>query len=42
MQKTNCVNPSYLIINKLNGYVEESNENKYFTLVHTNESKDKR
>ena len=29
-----------LIINKINGYIEEGNGNKYLTLVPTNESKD--
>ena len=32
-------NPLYLIINKINWYIEESNENKYLTLVLTDESK---
>ena len=36
----NNVNPLYLIINKINGYTEESNGNKYLTLVSTYESKD--
>ena len=31
----------YLIFNKVNGYFEEINENKYLTLVPTNESKEK-
>ena len=35
----NSVNPLYLIINKTNGYIEESNGNKYLTLVPTNKSK---
>ena len=39
--KVNSVNPLYLIFNKVNGYFEEINERKYFTLVLTNESKDK-
>ena len=39
--KTNSVNPLYLIFNKVNGYFEEINENKYLTLVPTNESKGK-
>ena len=39
--KINSVNILYLIINKVNGYLEESNKNKYFTLVPTNESKEK-
>ena len=34
----NSVNPLYVIINKINGYIEESNENKYLTLVPTDES----
>ena len=29
----------YLIINKINGYIEESSKNKYLTLAPTNESK---
>ena len=37
--KINSVNPLYLIINKVNGYFEEINGNKYLTLVPTNESK---
>ena len=32
-------NPLYLIINKLYRYIEESNGNKYLTLVPTDESK---
>ena len=31
----------YLIFNKVNGYFEEINGNKYLTLVPTNESKEK-
>ena len=31
--KINSVNPLYLIINKVNGYLEEINKNKYLTLV---------
>ena len=38
--KINSVSPSYLIINKLNGYFEEANKNKYLTLVTINESKE--
>ena len=30
----NCVKPLHLIINKINGYIEEDNENKYLTLAH--------
>ena len=37
----NSVNPLYFIINKVNGYFEEINENKYLTLVPTKESKEK-
>ena len=39
--KVNSVNPLYLIFNKVNGYFEEINGNKYLTLVPTNESKEK-
>ena len=39
--KINSVNPLYLIINKVNGYFEEINGNKYLTLVPINESKEK-
>ena len=39
--KINSVNPLQLNFNKLNGYFEEINENKYLTLVPTNESKNK-
>ena len=39
--KVNSVNPLCLIFNKVNGYFEEINERKYFTLVLTNESKEK-
>ena len=37
--KINCVNPLYLIINKVKGYFEKIINNKYLTLVSTNESK---
>ena len=37
---TNSVTPLYLTINKINGYIEESHENKYLTLVPTDGSKD--
>ena len=37
--KINSVNLLYLIFNKVNGYFEETNGNKYLTLVSTNESK---
>ena len=33
------INPLYLIINKINGYKEGSNENKYLTIVPTNKTK---
>ena len=36
----NSVNLFYLIINKRNGYIEESNVSRYLTLVPTDESKD--
>ena len=35
----NSINPLYFIVNKVNGYFEEINENKYLMLVTTNESK---
>ena len=35
------LNPLYFIFNKVNGYFEEINENKYLTLVPTNENKEK-
>ena len=38
--KTNKVNPLHLIIDKINGYIEKSNGNKYLMPVLTNESKD--
>ena len=38
--KINRVNHIYLIISKINGYIEESNKNKYLTLVTTEESVD--
>ena len=39
--KINNVNFLHLIFNKVNGYFEEINGNKYLTLVPTNESKEK-
>ena len=33
--KINKVNPLYLVIDKINGYIEETNRNKYLTLVPT-------
>ena len=38
--KINSVNPLYLIFNKVNGYFEEINGNKYLTLVPNNENKE--
>ena len=37
--KINSVNPLYLMFNKMNGYFDEINGNKYLTLAPTNESK---
>ena len=34
--KFNIVNPLYLRINKMKGYIKENNGNKYLTLVPTN------
>ena len=39
--KIYSVNPLCLIFRGVNGYYEEINENKYLTLVPTNESKEK-
>ena len=39
--KINSVNLLYFIINKVNGYFEEVNGNKYLILVPANESKEK-
>ena len=36
----NSVKPLYLIINNANGYIKESNGNKYLILVADDESKD--
>ena len=38
--KISSVNLLHLMFNKMNGYFEEINGNKYLTLVHTNESKE--
>ena len=38
--KINSVNPLYLIIYKINGYIEKSDGNKYLKLVLTDEGKD--
>ena len=39
--KINRLNPSFLIFNEVNGYVEQINTKRYSTLVLTNESKEK-
>ena len=39
--RINSVTPLHLIINKVNGYFEEINGNKYLMLAPTNESKEK-
>ena len=39
--KISSVNPLHLIFNKMNGYFEEINGNRYLTLVPTDESEDK-
>ena len=36
----NSVNPLYRTIDKMNGYIEEGNENKYLTLVSNDKIKD--
>ena len=36
--KTNIVNPLHLIFNKVNGYFEEFNKNKYVALDPANEN----
>ena len=38
--KINSLNPLYLITYKVNGYIKESNGNKYLTLASTAESKE--
>ena len=38
--KTNSVNPLCIIINKVNGYIEESNGNKCLSVAPTDETKD--
>ena len=38
--KINFVNPLYFIIDKLDGYIEESSGNKYLTLVSPDKNKD--
>ena len=37
--KIDSLNLFYLVFNKINGYFDEINGNKYLTLVPTNESK---
>ena len=39
--KIYIVNPLYLILNKVNGYFEEINGNRYLTLVPTNKNNEK-
>ena len=39
--KIYSVNPLYLIFGKVNAYLEKINENKYLTLVCTNEREEK-
>ena len=39
--KINSVNPLYLTFNKVKEHFEETNGNKYLTLISTNESKEK-
>ena len=39
-ERTNRAKPLYLIYNKINRYIEESNGHKYLTLVPTDENKD--
>ena len=38
--KVNSINPLYLIINKINGHIKESNGNQYLTRAPTDEIKD--
>ena len=37
--RINSVNPLYLIINEVNGCIEEKNRNKYLTFASTDKSK---
>ena len=39
-QKIDDVNPLYIIIDNINGYIKESNGNKYLTLDSTDKSKE--
>ena len=38
--RINSANPLYLIIDKVNGFIEEKNGNKYLTLVSTEKNKE--
>ena len=38
--KINSVNPFYLIIGKVDGYIEEKNRNEYLTLASTDKNKE--
>ena len=38
--KINSVNPLYLIIGEVDGYIEEKNGNKYLALVSTDKNKE--
>ena len=38
--KSNSVNSLYLIIGKIDGYIEEKNRNKYLTLASTDKNKE--
>ena len=38
-ENINSVNPLYLIIGKVDGYIEESNENKYLAFASTDKNK---
>ena len=40
--KVNCVNPLYLTIGEVHGYIEESNGNKYLSLASTKKKQQKR
>ena len=37
--KINSVNPLYIVLNKVDGYIEESNGNKYLTIVCADKNK---
>ena len=38
-EKINSVNPLYLIIGEVDGYIEENNGNKYLTFASTDQNK---